>query len=90
MQEKGEIMKSIELTRMRSGEHGRVIKIAGGFGIIKKLEVLGIRPGVEIEKISAQIMKGPVIVKFGNTQLALGFGMARRVIVEPVVEKAKP
>jgi ferrous iron transport protein A len=44
--------------------------------------MLGIRPGVEITKISSQLMAGPVIVQVGNTQSALGFGMAMKVIVE--------
>ncbi len=80
-------MKPIELTKMQSGENGKIISISGGYGIIKKLEALGIRPGVDIAKISSQLMKGPVIVKLGNTRLALGFGMARRIIVEPYDKK---
>jgi ferrous iron transport protein A len=37
---------------------------------------------MEITKVSGQIMRGPIIVKIGNSQVAIGFGMARRVLVE--------
>ena len=74
-------MAHIDLTLMRAGQRGQVVKIRGGFGIRRKLEALGIRQGVEITKVSAQIMRGPVIARVGNTQVAMGFGMARHIIV---------
>ena len=42
---------------------------------------MGIRAGKEITKVSEQWMRGPVLIRHGNTQVALGFGMARRVMV---------
>jgi len=74
-------MAHIDLTQMGAGQSGKVISMQGGRGMMAKLEALGIRPGVEITKVSGQIMRGPVIVRVGNTQVAIGFGMARRVIV---------
>jgi Fe2+ transport system protein FeoA len=29
-------------------------------------------------------MRGPVTVKVGNAQIAIGFGMANKIIVEPI------
>ncbi|HEC79477.1 MAG TPA: ferrous iron transport protein A [candidate division WOR-3 bacterium] len=75
-------MALIDLTQMKSGDTATVKSIKGGFGMVRKLETLGIRPGVRIKKVSAQFMKGPVIVRTGNTQVAIGFGMAHRVLVE--------
>jgi ferrous iron transport protein A len=72
----------ISLARMRAGQKGRIIRISGGHGIVRKLEALGIREGKEIEKISEQWMRGPVLLQYGNTQVALGFGMASKVLVE--------
>ncbi len=71
-----------DLTQMRKGEKGRVVKIEGGMGLLRKLEALGIRKGVVITKASAQIMRGPITLKAGNTEVAIGYGMARRVFVE--------
>ena len=72
----------MDLTRMRAGEKGMVVEIQGGFGLLRRLETLGIRPTVEIIKISAQFARGPVTVRVGNTQSALGFGMAAKIIIE--------
>jgi len=74
-------MASINLTMMKPGEKGKVVEIAGGKGLISRLESLGIIPGAEITKISEQIMHGPVVIKIGNTQVAIGYGMARKVMV---------
>jgi len=47
-----------------------------------RLSVMGIRVGVTVTKITSQLMRGPVSVQVGGTQLAIGYGMARRIIVE--------
>jgi len=74
--------KRISLARMRAGQKGNIVRISGGYGVVHKLEALGIREGQEIKKISEQWMRGPVLLQQGNTQLALGFGMASKVLVE--------
>ncbi|MEO0156537.1 MAG: fused ferrous iron transport protein A/B [candidate division WOR-3 bacterium] len=74
-------MAVVNLTMMKSGEKGKVVEITGGKGLINRLESLGIIPGAEITKIGEQIMHGPVVVKIGNTQIAIGYGMARKVMV---------
>ncbi|MGB7053713.1 MAG: FeoA family protein [bacterium] len=75
-------MSNRNLAEMHAGETGKVVEVNGGHGFKKRLEAMGIRPGMKITKISGQIMRGPVIVKVGTTQIAIGFGMARRVVVE--------
>ena len=65
-----------------AGQSGKVVAVDGGHGLSTKLEAMGIRPGVKITKVSGQIMRGPVIAKIGSTQVAIGFGMASRVIVD--------
>ena len=72
----------MSLARMRTGQKGHIVKIGGGYGAVRRLEALGIREGQEIKKISEQWMRGPVLVQHGSTQLALGFGMASKVLVE--------
>jgi ferrous iron transport protein A len=71
-----------DLTQMRKGEKGRVVKIEGGLGLLRKLEALGIRRELMVTKASAQIMRGPITLKAGNTEVAIGYGMAKRVFVE--------
>lgn len=75
-------MKSVTLANMEPGQTGKVTQVHGGHGFKARLEALGIRPGMELTKVSGQIMRGPIIVKIGNSQVAIGFGMARRVHVQ--------
>lgn len=75
--------KEVPLSQMVAGQSGRVTQIQGGRGLISRLSALGIRPGRNITKISAMFMKGPVTVQIGNAQVAIGFGMANKIIVEP-------
>lgn len=77
-------MDLVDLTQLRSGEEGKVVNILGGLGIHRRLETMGIRPGIKIKKISKFFRTGPVTIEIGNTKVAIGYGMARRVIVEKI------
>lgn len=75
-------MVTLNLTQMESGQSGEVVSIEGGRHMTGRLSVMGIRVGVIVTKITSQLMRGPVSVQVGGTQLAIGYGMARRIIVE--------
>jgi ferrous iron transport protein A len=72
----------ITLTRMQTGQSGRVVEIQGGFGVIDRLNALGIIPGKRITKISSMLARGPVAIQVDRAQLAIGYGMANKIIVE--------
>ena len=74
--------KQITLAGMQIGQIGVVVQIQGGHGLVNRLNSLGIRPGKRITKISSMIMRGPVTIEVDRAQVAIGFGMARRIIVE--------
>ncbi len=74
----------MELTLSKAPEgRFKVIKINGGTNLIKKLASLGIYEGSEIEKILSY-HRGPVIVKVLNSQIAVGRGMAEKIILKEV------
>jgi len=75
-------MEKVDLTQLEEGENGVVVDIQGGHGLIRRLESLGIRVGKKVTKISSQFMRGPVTIRIDNFQVAIGFGMAKKVIVE--------
>ncbi|MDH5696287.1 MAG: FeoA domain-containing protein [Dehalococcoidia bacterium] len=75
--------KQITLTRMQLGQSGIVVQIQGGHGLVNRLSALGIIPGKRITKISSMLMRGPVTIEVDRVQVAIGFGMANKVIVEP-------
>jgi ferrous iron transport protein A len=67
---------------MRSAQRGTVVQIAGGRGLVMRLEAMGIRPGKKLSKVSSMFGHGPVTVSVDSMQIAIGFGMADRIIVE--------
>jgi len=74
--------KQITLARMQGGQSGTVVQIRGGHGMVNRLNALGIMPGKRITKISTMFMRGPVTIEVDRVQVAIGFGMANRIIVK--------
>lgn len=74
--------RQITLAQMQRGQSGRVVQIQGGRGMVNRLSALGIMPGKKITKISSMLMRGPVTIEVDRVQVAIGFGMAKRIIVE--------
>jgi len=66
---------------MQTGQSGTVVQILGGYGSVSRLSAMGIRPGKRITKVSAMFMRGPVTVQVDRAQLAIGYGVANRIIV---------
>jgi ferrous iron transport protein A len=77
-------MGRLDLTQLQEGKSGVVVEIQGGHALIGRLESLGIRTGKKVTKVSSQFMRGPITVRIDNFQVAIGFGMARKVIVRVV------
>ena len=78
MYQKGQLT----LAEMRTGQTGTVIGVLGGHGLIQRLDALGIRPGRKITKVSSALFRGPVMLRVNSSQVAVGFGMARKIIIE--------
>ena len=74
--------KHLTLRQMEARQSGVVIQILGGHGLISRLDALGIRPGKRIIKISSMLMRGPVAIRVDNAQVAVGYGMASKIMVE--------
>jgi len=74
--------KRISLAFMRAGESGIVQQVQGGHSLVNRLSALGIRPGKRITKVSSMFMRGPVTIEVDRAQVAIGFGMANKILVE--------
>lgn len=72
----------ISLVDMKPGESGVVREIEGGYGAAKRLRSMGIRTGKKIKKERGHSRKGPQAVSIDNFKIAIGFGMAAKIIVE--------
>ncbi len=72
----------ISAAEMREGQTGLVINLSGGHGMVRRMQAMGVRPGVPVVKLTSQPFRGPVSLQVGATQVAVGFGIARRIMVE--------
>ncbi len=62
------------------GEVVQVVDIKAGRGLTRRLADMGLTPGVRIRVISSQ-MPGPVIIDLRGSRLALGHGVAQKILV---------
>jgi len=74
--------KQFPLTQLAEGRSGTVVDITGGFGVVRKLTALGIRPGQKVTKRNSIFSRGPVVVRINSAEVAIGYGMAQKVLVE--------
>ena len=70
------------LDKLKPGQVGTVRDVNGGKDVIKRLAAMGIRPGKALTKVSSMLMRGPVVVSIDQRQLAIGHGMACKVMVD--------
>jgi ferrous iron transport protein A len=77
----------VSLAEMTCGQTGIVTGITGGMGMAQKLHVFGICAGNVVTKVSGQWMHGPCVIRHDNTEVAIGFGMAQRIMVDIAAEQ---
>lgn len=70
------------LTQIKEGKLVKVVEINGGQQFRRKIDAIGLRVGSQIIKVSAQVLNGPVTIKIGSTKLAIGHGMAQKILVD--------
>ncbi len=75
-------MKKISLVQVRADEKTRILEILGGSNLENKLLSMGVYKGKQIIKLSHIGLRGPVVIKSGRSILALGHGVAEKIIVE--------
>ena len=76
-------MVDIPLTELPADVEGTVVALDGGYGMQARLRSLGITEGRRLRKISGIGRRGPVVVLVERAQVAIGYGIARRVVVRP-------
>lgn len=68
----------LPLSELAPGERGEVEDLSGGRGARRRLGELGLTPGTAIEVLAS---RGPILVLVRGSRVALGRGMARKVMV---------
>ncbi len=75
-------MKKCSLVQLKPDNRARVAEIHGGDNLRNRLMSMGIYKGKELVKLSHIGLRGPVVVKIGRGILALGHGVAAKIILE--------
>ncbi len=74
------------LLEIPQGQKFRILEIKGGPGLHRRLLSLGFHRGDLVALDGEALLGGPILVKNLNsdTRIALGRGIARKILVEPV------
>lgn len=78
------IEEIVPLSILTEGERGRIVYIYGGRGLIRRLADMGLTPGVEVVVLRKALLNGPVEISVRGTNLALGYGVAKRVFIKRI------
>jgi len=73
---------TITLDSIGENKKVKVVSVSGGWGIRQRLSCLGVHPGDIITVKRSAIMRGPILISIHGNQVALGRGVARKIIVE--------
>lgn len=86
----GRIEETVPLADLREGEKCTVVIALGGRGMVRRLAEMGLTPGTELRVVRSAPMHGPIEVSVRGVSLALGQGIARRVLVKRSTNSQPP
>lgn len=76
--------RGFPLAQAGDGEQVEIVAVHGGGSIHRRLSDLGLGPGKRVTVVAGQ-PGGPMLLAIGTSRVAIGFGMALKVQVIPVV-----
>jgi ferrous iron transport protein A len=71
---------AMPLAMVRPGEQVTLVAINAGRGLTRRLADMGLYPGVSIRVIQSH--PGPFLLQLGTSKLALGYGIAHKILVK--------
>ena len=69
------------LSMVSPGELVQVAAVRAGWGLQRRLADMGLTPGVQVRVINSQ-RPGPVVIEIRGSRLALGQGVAHKIMVK--------
>lgn len=69
------------LTSLPKGSKAKIVGIVAGKGLTYRLMQMGLTPGTEVEVVENS--SGPLLISVRGVTVALGRGMAGKILVEP-------
>lgn len=81
-------LPAVPLSELMPGQGGSVYAVVGpGKAVQLRLIALGLRPGAKVRVLGRGPGRGPLLVEVNGTRVALGRGLAKRVLVIPAPEE---
>ncbi len=77
---------SLPLAFLPEGAAGTVLEIQGGHGAVRHLEDMGFAPPARV-KVLKSCPPGPMLVMVKDSRIALGRGMAMKILVKNIEEQ---
>jgi len=80
--------RRVPLAALREGESGTVVSILPGHGrgrrcgFVRRVMEMGLTPGARVSVVSSAPFRGPVEILVRGSRLAVGRGVAEKIIVE--------
>lgn len=71
------------LAMARPGEVVTVVDVRAGWGLTRRLADMGLLPGTPIRVVNS-MRPGPIIIDLRGSRLALGYGVAQKIMVTGV------
>ena len=71
---------NLPLAMVGTGQVVKLVKVAAGKMLTRRLAELGLTPGVQLEILQDQ--GGPLLLAVRDSRLVLGRGMAHKIIVQ--------
>jgi len=78
---KDEKIEYIPLTMALPGKEVTIVSINGGRGMKSRLYSMGLTPGVKV-KVLNTAAPGPFLVSVRDFKVALGYGIAKKILVK--------
>ncbi|AEM38871.1 FeoA family protein [Pyrolobus fumarii 1A] len=72
----------VPLSKLPPGTRAKVVAVLGGRGATRRAMEMGLAPGSEVEVV--MVTGGPIIVRVRGSLVAVGRGLAEKVLVEPL------
>lgn len=76
--------KGVPLTTLLPGERAKIVALGHGMGRQRHFRTMGLMEGKIVKVIAAQPARGPFVIDVEGTQIAIGRGMARRILIQKI------
>lgn len=74
----------MNLSDLNAGQSARLVSIQGSDAFVERMAEIGLCPGVEIHVEQKLPLKGPVVVKYLSTRLAIRLNDAQNFKVDAI------